>query len=264
MPKRPGATTSTLGAQLDVPIAAFELLPAGIAVVDLQGRVQWTSAALHRLTGRTPGELLGRSVADFVPPLDLPGGARWTEALAGSNADPVRGETWYTRPDGSRAHLVSDVVVVRDGSGAARYGLVTVHDNTVARAVEDALHATNTELDSIVANAPLAICVTNLDGIVQLWNPQAELMFGWSATEVLGRHAPFTSTGPASTADLTPSADRPFPFRDIREADRNGRILDLGLRTAVLHSPAGAPAGILFAFTDISERKATESELVAS
>jgi diguanylate cyclase (GGDEF)-like protein/PAS domain S-box-containing protein len=266
MPKRPGAITSAVGAQLEatVPIAAFELLPAGVAVVDLQGRVQWTSSALHRLTGRGPAELLGRSVADFVPPLDLPGGARWAEALADAHAAPVRGEAWYTRPDGSRAHLVSDLVVVRDGAGIARYGLLTVHDNTVSQAVEDALRAANDELDSIVANAPLAICVTSLEGVVQLWNPQAELMFGWSATEVIGRRAPFTSTDPASTADLTPSPDRPFPFRDIREADRHGRMLDLGLRTAVLHSRAGAPAGILFAFTDVSERKATESDLIAS
>ena len=177
---------------------------------------------------------------------------------------PVRGEAWYARPDGSSAYLVSDLVIVRDGAGSARYGLVTVHDDTVTRAVEDALRATNAELDSIVANAPLAICVTDLEGLVQLWNPQAELMFGWSIDDVLGRPAPFASTDPSWTADLVPSADRPFPFRDITVEDRHGRTLDLGLRTAVLHAPSGAPAGVLSAFTDISERKRTEAELVGS
>jgi diguanylate cyclase (GGDEF)-like protein/PAS domain S-box-containing protein len=268
MPRRPGATASPPGTSetgaAAAPIAAFELVPAGVAVLDLQGRVQWTNRALQHLTGRRPSELLGRSVADFVPPVDHPGGVRWTDAIGEVSLDPVRGEAWYTRPDGSRAYLVSDLVVVRDATGTARYGLVTVHDDTVTRAVEDALRATNAELDSIVANAPLAICVTDLDGVVQLWNPQAELMFGWPANEVLGRRAPFASTDPSLTAELTPSADRPFPFRDIHETDRHGRVLDLGLRTAVLHGSSGAPAGILSAFTDISERKSTEAELLAS
>ena len=269
MPKRPGATASLAGApgNLDatVPIGAFELLPAGIAVLDLQGRVQWSNESLQHLTGRKPGELLGRSVADFVPPVDLPGGTRWTDALlADGPAQPVRGEAWYARPDGSSVYLVADLVVVRDAAGTTRYGLITVHDHTVTRAVEDALRATNAELDSIVANAPLAICVTDLEGLVQLWNPQAELMFGWPLEEVLGRPAPFASTDPSWTADLMPSADRPFPFRDITVADRHGRTLDLGLRTALLHGPSGAPAGVLSAFTDISERKSTQAELIAS
>ena len=122
MPKRPGATASLAGApgNLDatVPIAAFELLPAGIAVLDLQGRVQWSNESLQHLTGRKPGELLGRSVADFVPPVDLPGGTRWTDALlADGPAQPVRGEAWYVRPDGSSVYLVADLVVVRDAAG---------------------------------------------------------------------------------------------------------------------------------------------------
>ena len=122
MPKRPGATASLAGApgNLDatVPISAFEMLPAGIAVLDLQGRVQWSNESLQRLTGRKPGELLGRSVADFVPPVDLPGGTRWTDALlADGPSQPVRGEAWYARPDGSSVYLVSDLVVVRDAAG---------------------------------------------------------------------------------------------------------------------------------------------------
>src|SRR4051812_40758210 len=128
MPRRPGATASPPGEAPETgaaaaPISAFELLPAGVAVLDLHGRVQWTNEALQRLTGRRPAELLGRSVADFVPPVDHPGGIRWTEALGSPSLDPVRGETWYTRPDGSRAYLVSDVVVVRDDTGEPRYGL---------------------------------------------------------------------------------------------------------------------------------------------
>jgi diguanylate cyclase (GGDEF)-like protein/PAS domain S-box-containing protein len=268
MPKRPGAIASRAASRPDldenVPIAAFDIVPAGIAVLDLQGRVQWSNRMLQVVTGRTPAELMGRSVADFVPPADLPGGTRWTENLADGGTPPVRGETWYVRPDGSKAYLVSDLVVVRDASRTARYGLLTVHDETVGRAVEDALRATNAELDSVVANAPLAFCVTDLDGIVQLWNPQAELMFGWRATEVLGRPAPFASTEASWAADLVPSPDRPFPFRDIRETDRHGNVLDLGLRTAVLHDASGAPAGVLLAFTDISERTATQAEVVAS
>ena len=196
MPKRPGATASLAGApgNLDatVPISAFELLPAGVAVLDLQGRVQWSNESLQRLTGRKPGELLGRSVADFVPPVDLPGGDPLDRRPPRRRA--VRSRCAARRGTPGPTAPASTSCPTSSWSGTqparARYGLITVHDDTVTRAVEDALRATNAELDSIVANAPLAICVTDLDGLVQLWNPQAELMFGWALEEVLGRPAP--------------------------------------------------------------------------
>ena len=38
--------------------------------------------------------------------------------------------------------------------------------------------------------SPLAIVVLATDGIVRSWNPAAEMLFGWSAQEAVGRFLP--------------------------------------------------------------------------
>ena len=147
--------------------------------------VERVAAAPDRPQARRAARPLGGRLRAAGRPA---GSTRWTDAFLADG--PVRGEVWYARPDGSSAYLVSDLVLVRDATGTGRYGLITVHDDTVTRAVEDLLRATNAELDSIVANAPARHLRHRPRRLVQLWNPQAELMFGWPLDEVLGRPGP--------------------------------------------------------------------------
>ncbi|MDD5763242.1 MAG: PAS domain S-box protein, partial [bacterium] len=46
-------------------------------------------------------------------------------------------------------------------------------------------------LATLIEASPLAIVTFDPEGIVTMWNPVAERIFGWSESEALGSHLPF-------------------------------------------------------------------------
>src|SRR6185436_19695399 len=48
-------------------------------------------------------------------------------------------------------------------------------------------------LNSIITACPHAIIAVDSQRQVKIWNPAAEKMFGWSASEVVGGRVPFVS-----------------------------------------------------------------------
>ena len=45
-------------------------------------------------------------------------------------------------------------------------------------------------LSWIVDTSPLAIFASDADGVIMLWNPASERMFGWRAEDVIGHASP--------------------------------------------------------------------------
>ncbi|WP_035791903.1 SpoIIE family protein phosphatase [Kitasatospora mediocidica] len=101
----------------------------------------------------------------------------------------------------------------------------------------------------------LAAAVLDSDGRIVLWSPQAQELFGWSADEVLGRHAAevlvaeehvgavlelFVEVmeGSGSWAGVFPvrhkdGSIRPMEFRNMRLQDREGGLYALGIAADV-------------------------------
>ena len=57
-------------------------------------------------------------------------------------------------------------------------------------------------METLVHSAPVAIVEFDADGLLTLWNPVAEQLFGWRADEVVGR------TDPTLPAEGTAEAER--------------------------------------------------------
>jgi PAS domain S-box-containing protein len=79
----------------------------------------------------------------------------------------------------SMAHRSSDV--------NAMSGRLRDASSSSPRSLEAELRASEQRLAGIIANAQQAIVTMTSDGIVTCWNRQAELTFGWSEEEALGR-----------------------------------------------------------------------------
>lgn len=75
-------------------------------------------------------------------------------------------------------------------SGRAIAGIEVARDMTEQRKLKEAFRKTAGTLRSVVDASPLAIIAINLDGIVSLWNPAAERIFGWKDREVIGAPCP--------------------------------------------------------------------------
>jgi PAS domain S-box-containing protein len=112
-----------------------------------------------------------------------------------------------------------------------------------------------------------SIFVRDMDDVIVLWNAGAEQLYGWTADEALGRKAG-DLLATAFAGDRT-EADAAL-FRDGRwegeliQAHREGRVVIVAARCALLRDERGATRLILEAGTDVTARRAADAALAES
>jgi PAS domain S-box-containing protein len=106
--------------------------------------------------------------------------------------------------------------------------------------------------EAILANVADGIVAVDREGKVVLWNPAAERVTGVTQAEALGR-TPLEALGRSFDADEgVRGGSRLLPIR------RGGEEVWLSLSEAVMTDPAGAIAGRIYAFRDISAERSVE------
>ncbi|GAC1593042.1 MAG: hypothetical protein NVS3B21_13550 [Acidimicrobiales bacterium] len=120
-------------------------------------------------------------------------------------------------------------------------------------------------LRAVVASSPLALYVVDPAGCVQLWNPAAERLFGWSAADAIGTRLPFVGPNSQDEYDRLRNrvlAGRGFTGIEARRQHRAGHMLDVSISTVPLHDDDGVIRAVLGVSQDITARKAAEADLV--
>jgi PAS domain S-box-containing protein len=105
---------------------------------------------------------------------------------------------------------------------------------------------------AILANIADGIVAVDRDGEVVLWNAAAERITGVPTEEALGR-----SPGEVLQRELQSGEDAPAGERLV-SVRRGGEEVWLSLSEAVMTDPAGAVAGRIYAFRDISAERSVE------
>ncbi len=106
--------------------------------------------------------------------------------------------------------------------------------------------------EAILANVADGIVAVDRDGKVVLWNPAAERVTGVAQADALGQ-TPTEALGRSLDAAAgSPGGSRLLPIR------RRGEEVWLSLSEAVMTDPAGAVAGRIYAFRDISAERSVE------
>jgi len=118
--------------------------------------------------------------------------------------------------------------------------------------------------EAVIEASPLPIVACDRDGVVTLWNPAAERLFGWTRDEALGTRLPFVP------------ADRQVEFQELRERalrgesffspelDRrkaDGSPVVVSASTAPLRRADGTIFGMLSVLADETGRKAGDESL---
>ncbi|SFN12797.1 diguanylate cyclase/phosphodiesterase with PAS/PAC sensor(s) [Pseudonocardia ammonioxydans] len=110
--------------------AVFENTALGISVSDIDGQVLEANRALTAMLGYRPGELVGRSVFEFIHPEDTPEMWPQIEAMLEGRVGHVRMEKSYFRKDGEQVWTQLVVSLIRDPEGSPRYLVAMVEDVT--------------------------------------------------------------------------------------------------------------------------------------
>jgi PAS domain S-box-containing protein len=232
--------------------------PQLVFVKDWDGRFTLANEAVARIYGTTVDSLVGKSDGAFNPD------ARQVQAFIQADREvmtsarvKVIDEEAVTGADGEVRwfHTVKAPLLGPDGTCRKVLGVAT--DITARRRAED-------ELRALFDASPLAICSVTRDGQIESWNRAAERLFGWTASEVIGR------TMPNIPAELVPEhhelrdrvlSGKPLTNHETRRLHKDGRELDVSISTSALHDAAGATRGIVAVYMDVGGRKALESQL---
>jgi len=133
--------------------------------------------------------------------------------------------------------------------------------------MEELLRESRERLESIIRASPLPIFLITPDGIVNMWNPAAERLFGWPAEAVIGQPLPIVQEDRQDEfANLRRRVLQRGSLRgvEIRRRNREGEMLDLVLSAAAVHDASGQVIGIMSLLVDVTEQKHLERALQRS
>jgi PAS domain S-box-containing protein len=128
---------------------------------------------------------------------------------------------------------------------------------------DDVLRGTSDRMSTIISAAPFGVYLLDPDGKVAMWNASAERIFGYSASEIMGRHPPFLDG-----VDLVPAWEdmamlalgRPPKGTDLDLVTQEGNRIHVRMFCATIRR-AGKPMEMLHIVEDLTERREIEQQL---
>ncbi|MDQ1714386.1 MAG: hypothetical protein QOC60_331, partial [Frankiaceae bacterium] len=242
-----GAGSESIEEVLERYALLIELSPESI-IVHQRGAVVYANAATCRLLGvLDPSELIGQLIGAYVHPDDVPSMVKRIASLAAPGAFSEATDLRIVRPDG-RLCEVSAVSVRTTWRGSTAYQVV-MRDLAGQRSAEAAVRYQA----ALVAHVSDAIIATDNEGTVTSWNPAAESMYGWTASDAVGRNV-------AEVIGVDP------PLGEAVEAvhqRRDGTAIDARLSVAELRDDRDVVTGRVLVSSDITESKAAEQRHAA-
>jgi len=222
---------------------------------DLDGTVRSWNPAAERLFGFTAAEMIGRSIRTIIPAdRQQEEDAVLAQVRAGNVVDHF--ETQRQAKDGRLVEISLTVSPIRDHATGRVIGASKIARDIgeQKRALAAALH-----LAALVQSSDDAIVSKDLDGVVQSWNPAAERLFGYSASEMIGRS--ITQIVPRDRLqeeDFVLGRIRAGlsveHFETVRQT-KDGRLVDISLTISPIRDPGGRIIGASKIARDIREHK---------
>ncbi|MFL5491237.1 MAG: PAS domain S-box protein [Gemmatimonadales bacterium] len=253
------------------PLSAADLTAARLAAIvessddaivskSLDGTVLSWNAAAERIFGYSVQEMVGSSIYKLIPP-ELHADERDILTRIGRGEHIAHFETIRRHKSGSLFPIELSISPLRDESGTI------IGASSIKRDISERKRAleTSARLAAIVESSDDAIISKALDGTVLTWNAAAERMYGYGASEIVGR----------SIYDLVPNDLRSEEQRilervgrgehvahyETRRCRKDGTQLEISLTLSPLRDESGGITGASSIQRDISDRRRAEEAL---
>ena len=155
-----------------------------VVVTDRKGLIEWVNDGCVRLTGWTMAELIGKT-----PGSVLQGPETNPDTVEYMRSQLAKGEGFKTEiinysKTGRKYWISTEVQPIRDDSGNIINFMAIQSDVTARKEANRALHETNMLQRAMLQGAGFAIISSDKSGVIQVFNPAAERMLGYSLEEV--------------------------------------------------------------------------------
>jgi len=265
------------------------VLPDSMVLVDSLGVIVLANAQACKMFGYDLDALNGKPIASLVPERSRAIHQRDVEGYFRSPSVRTAGagmELSARRADGSEFPV--EISLSHYHEGDAVYALASIRDITERKNLEEVQRelrrqkaiaeeraraaqmfaSRNDALRAIFEASPLGMVTATQDGIIDRWNRAAGAIYGYPASEVLGRSIwEMTRLTDVETNQSAAAVDIENQVvnevRDFRTRGRrkDGKIIDISLSSARYDEVNGRNYGFVFLSDDISERTMMEQQL---
>lgn len=178
--------------------------------------------------------------------------------------EPLREEFRFVLPSGSVRHVMVRASLHGGVSGTPRRSIGVLEDVTEVRVAERA----NAELAAIIESNDAAIISKDLEGTVLTWNPGAERLYGYSATEMAGRDIGVL-WGPERAQEESAIRERLRRGEQISHLEtvavsKNGDLIPVLVTISPMRNCRGEIVGASHVAWDLSEQKRLQQQLAQS
>jgi len=205
--------------------ALVDSTPYAILAADEQGRMTVINKAAEEMLGLRASDHLGGSAEQFmnllIAPEDVRERSERLEKFVGHSVggievflshlpeDPPYGmDLHFMRSDGSRFPVVMSARWILDIDGERLGAVAMANDVTGVRRLEEEVRQSNALLNAVITSTDQAIIAVDLEGILTLYNPAAERMEGYDASEFLGKHTSYNTRKTMLRKEIELRADR--------------------------------------------------------
>lgn len=245
-----------------------EQIPAITYIISLSGGAEllYVSPQVQTLLGFSPAEWRAEAPATWKKQIHPQDRERVLAEITHSSESGAPFATEYRLLDksGRVVWFRDEARVVYDPEGRFLFLQGLALDITERKQAEEALRETTHTLQTLIQASPLAIIALDREFNIRLWNPGAESMFGWKASEMLGQHLPFVPEAqwPEVRARLAQEmAGEVESALELRRFKKDGSPIDVQLWTAPLKDAKGEIVGVMGMLADITARKRAEEKL---
>lgn len=226
---------------------------------DLNGVINsWNKGAEH-IFGYEAHEILGRSISVLIPsdrydeePAIL---SRIRRGLSVAHYETVR-----QRKDGTRIDISLSVSPIRDERGIIVGAAKIARDVTRQKRTAEEIAFQARLLDAVEQ----AVIATDLDGQIIYWNAFAEQLYGWAATEVIGRNVlEFAPSGKTKdrAAEILEILKRGESWSgEMLMCRRDGSEFAAMITDSPITNSKGQLIGVVGVSIDITAKKRAEEE----
>ena len=156
-----------------------------ILTTDAQGVITSCSQGASQILGIPPSEAIGKKVSSYYQ-----GGHSEARSIMARLKEQRRVRNHLTElvsTTGRKTPIALSASAIYDRSGNIIGTIGVAHDLTEIRRLEDELATKNRFMANILRDSADAIMTMDPDGIVTSWNKGAESIFGYLASEMIGR-----------------------------------------------------------------------------